>query len=126
LAQLAIVKVVAAFSVLVLAIALLGFRWTTCAVELAVIVCIVMIDRTATAVVDRWARGAAGEELVGEVLCGLRELAGFALHDVQLDRGNIDHVLCPFTVARESVRTGERALRTRRRAAPPSKFRTRR
>ena len=66
-------KVVAAFSLLVLAIVLLGFSWTTCAIELAVVFWIVLIDRTAAAVVDRWGRGAAGEELVGEALDGLRE-----------------------------------------------------
>jgi hypothetical protein len=47
------VKVVAAFSPLVLAIALLGFGWTTCAIEAAVVVCIVFIDRTASTLVTR-------------------------------------------------------------------------
>jgi hypothetical protein len=93
LARRVVVKVLAAFSPLVLAVAVLGFGWATCAVEGAVVVCIVLIDRTASALVDRWGRGAAGEELVGEVLNGLRERGWFALHDVQLSRGNIDHVL---------------------------------
>jgi Nuclease-related domain len=107
------VKVIAAFSSLVLAIALLGFGWATCAVEAAVVVCIVLIDRTASARVDRWGRGAAGEELVGEVLDGLRERGWFALHDVQIGRGNIDHVLIGpagiFTIETKSHRGRLRA-----------------
>ena len=106
-------KVVAAFSLLVLAIVLLGFSWTTCAIELAVVFWIVLIDRTAAAVVDRWGRGAAGEELVGEALDGLREGGWFALHDVQLDHGNIDHVLVGpagiFTIETKSHRGRLRA-----------------
>lgn len=113
LAHRAIAKVVAAFSPLVLAIVLLGFGWTTCAIELAVIVCIVLIDRAAGPAVDRWRRGAAGEELVGEALDGLRELGWLALHDVQLDRGNIDHVLVGpagiFTIETKSHRGRVRA-----------------
>jgi hypothetical protein len=73
LAHWAIVKLVAAFSLLLLAIALRGFGWGTCAIEVAVVFCIVMIDRTASALVDRWGRGAAGEELVGEALDSLRD-----------------------------------------------------
>jgi uncharacterized membrane protein YoaK (UPF0700 family) len=84
LAHRAIVKVVTAFSLLVLAIALLGFGWPTCAIEVAVVLCIVLIDRTASALVERWGRGAAGEELVGKTLDGLRERGWFAPHDVQL------------------------------------------
>jgi Nuclease-related domain len=108
LAYRATAKVVAAFSLLVPAIALLGFGWTTCAIELAIVACILLIDRTAAAVVDRWGRGAAGEELVGDTLDGLRECGWFALHDVQLDRGNIDHVLIGpagiFTIETKSHR----------------------
>jgi len=59
-------------------------------------------------VVNRWGRGAAGEELVGEALDGLRERGWFALHDVQLDPGNIDHVLVGpagiFTIRTKSHR----------------------
>jgi hypothetical protein len=93
LAHRAIVKVVAAFSGLALAIALLGFGWATCAVEVAVVACIVSIDRTGSALVDRWGRGGAGEERVGRELDRLCEDGWFALHDVQLGRGNIDHAL---------------------------------
>lgn len=58
-------KVGAALSVLVLTLALLGFAWATCAIEAGVVVCLVSIDRTASPLVDRWGRGAVGEELVG-------------------------------------------------------------
>ena len=72
-----------------------------------------LIDRTASALVDRWGRGAAGEELVGEALDGLRERGWFALHDVQLDHGNIDHVLVGpagiFTIETKSHRGRLRA-----------------
>jgi Nuclease-related domain len=107
------VKVVAALLPLVLAIALLGFGWATCAVEVVVVCGIVWIDRTASVLVDRWGRGAAGEELVGETLGTLRERGWFALHDVQLDRGNIDHVLVGpagiFTIETKSHRGRLRA-----------------
>lgn len=113
LARRAIAKVVAAFSLLVLAIAVLGFSWATCASEVAVVVCIVVIDRTTSTLVDRWGRGAAGEELVGQALDGLREHGWSALHDVHLDHGNIDHVLVGpagiFTVETKSHRGRLRA-----------------
>jgi hypothetical protein len=105
--------VAVALSVLVVAIAVLGFGWATCLIEAAVVLCIVLIDRTASPRVDRWRRGAAGEERVGEVLDGLRERGWFALHDVQLGRGNIDHVLVGpagiFTIETKSHRGRLRA-----------------
>ena len=73
LAHRAIAKVTAAILVLVLVIALLGFTWPTCVIEVGIVLCLVLIDRTASALVGRWGRGAAGEELVGEVLDALRE-----------------------------------------------------
>lgn len=106
-------KVAAALSLLVLAIALLGLGWATCAIELAVVFCIVSIDRTASALVERWGRGAAGEELVGKALDGLRKEGWFALHDVHLGHGNIDHVLVGpaglFTIETKSHRGRLRA-----------------
>ena len=75
--------------------------------------CIVLIGRTASSVVERWGRGAAGEELVGEVLDGLHDDGWFALHDVYLGRGNIDHVLVGpagiFTIETKSHRGRLRA-----------------
>jgi hypothetical protein len=53
------------------------------------------------------------EELVGETLDGLRERGWFALHDVQLEHGNIDHVLVGpagiFTIETKSHRGRLRA-----------------
>jgi len=113
LAHRAIVKVVAAFSLLAVAIVLLGFGWKTCAIELTVVFSIVLTERKAATVMDRWGRGAAGEELVGEALDGLREHGWFALHDVQLDSGNIDHILVGppgiFTIETKSHRGRLRA-----------------
>lgn len=113
LARCAIVKIGAAFALLVVAIVFLGFGWATCAIEVAVIVCIVSVDRAASALVDRWGRGAAGEEVVGKALEGLRECGWFALHDVELGRGNIDHVLVGpagiFTIETKSHRGRLRA-----------------
>jgi hypothetical protein len=78
LAHRAVVKVVAALSPLVPAIALLGFGWATCVIEIVVVVCIVLIDRMESPILDRWGRGAAGEELVGDALDSLREHGWFA------------------------------------------------
>jgi len=107
------VRVAVALSTLVVAIVLLGFGWATCVIEVAVVLCVLSIDRTASPLVDRWGRGAAGEELVGVVLEGLREHGWFALHDVQLGRGNTDHVLVGpagiFTIETKSHRGRLRA-----------------
>ncbi len=109
----AIVKIVAALTPLVPAILLLGLGWASCVIEVGVVVGIVSIDRTASALVDRWGRGAAGEELVGQVLDGLRERGWFVLHDVHLGHGNIDHVLVGpagiFTIETKSHRGRLRA-----------------
>lgn len=42
---------------------------------------------------DAWNRGSRAEREVGEVLERLREDGGIVVHDVELDRGNIDHVV---------------------------------
>jgi hypothetical protein len=55
-----------------------GLPGETRAIEVAVVFCIVLIDRTASALVGRWGRGAAGEEFVGEALDSLRERGWFA------------------------------------------------
>jgi len=43
--------------------------------------------------IDRWDRGATGEEFVGAVLAGKAADGWRAIHDVSLGRGNIDHVV---------------------------------
>lgn len=112
-ARRAIVNIGVAACLLVLAVALFGFRWATCAIEAGVVVALLLIDRTASPIIERWGRGAAGEELVGAVVDGLRDRGWFALHDVHLGRGNIDHVLIGpagiFTIETKSHRGRLRA-----------------
>ena len=62
------------------------------AVELLLITGIVMLDRFAVPVVERWGRGAAGEEHVGRVLEGLEVDGWRTMHDVDTGRGNVDTV----------------------------------
>jgi hypothetical protein len=60
-------------------------------VEILAIGAMVAYDRRYFPVVDRWDRGATGEEEVGRIL---ERIAGWhVLHDVNLGRGNIDHVI---------------------------------
>jgi hypothetical protein len=42
---------------------------------------------------DSWAQGAEGEEVVGQILEGLREQGWCVIHDVSFGRGNIDHIV---------------------------------
>jgi Nuclease-related domain len=78
---------------LVLAIVTFGLSWAAVAVEAVAIAAIAAVDAKAAPLVDRWGRGADGEERVGQILDGLREDGWLTLHDVQLGRGNVDHVV---------------------------------
>jgi hypothetical protein len=104
----ALIGIFIAAAVLVIAIATLGVGWITVAVEAVVIVALLTIDSLASPIVERWGRGAAGEERVGQILDGLRDSGWYALHDVNLGRGNIDHVLIGpagiFTIETKSHR----------------------
>jgi hypothetical protein len=80
-------------TVLLVAIGVLGLRWITVGIEAVVIAGMLTLDSLATPIIERWGRGASGEELVGQVLDGLRDSGWFALHDVNSGHGNIDHVL---------------------------------
>lgn len=104
----AVAGFLAAIVSLVIALAVLGFGWITLGVEAVVIASILAADAVAWPLVDRWGRGASGEENVGRVLDGLRDSGWFALHDVTLGRGNIDHVLVGpagiFTIETKSHR----------------------
>jgi hypothetical protein len=42
---------------------------------------------------DSWEQGAEGEEVVGQILEGLRERGWCVIHDVSFGRGNIDHIV---------------------------------
>jgi nuclease-like protein len=75
--------------------------------ELVVLTALLAIERRWVPRVDRWDRGASGEEEIGRLLEGLG--AGWiALHDVDTGRGNIDHVVIGpgglFTIETKSHR----------------------
>jgi Nuclease-related domain len=91
LSLLALVTMVTAAVTIVLAGSL---SWAgLVAVELLLIAGLVLLDRFAAAVVERWGRGAAGEEHVGRLLEELEADGWLTLHDVDTGRGNIDTVV---------------------------------
>lgn len=61
--------------------------------ELGAIAAVTVLDRRLTPAIDRWDRGAAGEEHVGRILGGLAAAGWLAIHDATVSRGNIDHIL---------------------------------
>ena len=61
--------------------------------EVVVIGALWLIDRVWCPRLERWDRGATGEEHVGTVVDALRPNGWLAIHDVSLGRGNVDHVL---------------------------------
>jgi hypothetical protein len=82
--------------VLITVIAALALGWRSPAfviVELLAIGAMRLLDRLAFPVIDRWDRGAEGEEHVGKLLDALADQGWRPLHDVSLGRGNVDHVL---------------------------------
>jgi hypothetical protein len=62
-------------------------------VELAAIAGMHLLDRVVMPIIDRWDRGAEGEEHVGRLLDALAESGWRTLHDVSLGHGNVDHVV---------------------------------
>jgi hypothetical protein len=62
-------------------------------IELAMIALTFVVDRVASPIVERWQRGASGEERVGEIIDGLHTQGWLALHDAWTGRGNVDHIL---------------------------------
>ena len=76
--------------------------------ELTLIAAMLGIDRLLIPVLDRWDRGATGEETVGEFLAPLADEGWHAFHDVATGRGNIDHVVIGpgglFTIETKSHR----------------------
>ena len=61
-------------------------------VQAVLIADILLLNRFAVPVVERWSRGAAGEEQVGRLLEGLEGAGWLAIHDVGTGRGNIDTI----------------------------------
>lgn len=73
---------------------LAGFTSTVFVVaEIAVIAGLLWLDRRTIPAMERWRRGASGEEHVGRILDGLARDGWLAIHDVNTGHGNIDHVL---------------------------------
>ena len=62
-------------------------------VQVGAIAALIVVDRAFIPYVDRWRRGARGEEHVGAVIAALADAGWLGLHDVDLGRGNVDHVL---------------------------------
>jgi hypothetical protein len=77
-------------------------------VEVCAIALTFAVDRVASPIVDRWHRGAVGEEHVGKIIDRLRDQGWLAIHDTPTSRGNIDHILVGpaglFTVETKSHR----------------------
>jgi hypothetical protein len=82
--------------VVVTVIAGLALGWTSLefvVVELAAIGAMGLLDRVAFPIIDRWDRGAIGEETVGKILDSLVDDGWRPIHDIDTGRGNIDHVV---------------------------------
>jgi Nuclease-related domain len=62
-------------------------------VELAAIGAMSLLDKLAFPIIDRWDRGATGEEAVGKILDSLAGEGWRPIHDLDTGRGNIDHVV---------------------------------
>ena len=77
-------------------------------VELFAITLTCIAARRVEPVVDRWLRGAVGEERVGEIAEKLHDDGWLAIHDVATGRGNVDHILVGpagvFTIETKSHR----------------------
>jgi hypothetical protein len=61
--------------------------------ELILIALGLVLERTLLPRIDRWDRGASGEEHVGAILDGLASRGWRVMHDVDTGRGNIDHLI---------------------------------
>ena len=82
--------------VVVTVIAGLALGWKSLSfviVELAAIGAMALLDKVAFPIIDRWDRGATGEEHVGKILDSLADEGWQPIHDVDMGRGNIDHVV---------------------------------
>lgn len=83
------------------------------------IVAMLLLDRFAVPVVERWGRGAAGEEHVGRLLEDLEGAGWLTIHDVDTGRGNIDTIaIGPGGLFTIEVKSHGRALRADRVDAP--------
>jgi hypothetical protein len=62
-------------------------------VEIIAIAAMTLLDKLAFPIIDRWDRGATGEEHVGKILDSLADEGWRPIHDIDTGRGNIDHVV---------------------------------
>jgi Nuclease-related domain len=93
----------------------LGFA----AVEAAAIAVALMADKLLSPALERWDRGATGEEAVGAVLAAFDAPGWHVMHDVVIgSRGNVDHVVIGppgvFTIETKSHRGRIRARSVKR------------
>lgn len=76
--------------------------------ELGVIGVMASASRLYSDQAGRWLRGAEGERVVGEVCAQLKGDGWYAIHDVSLGHGNVDHILVGpggiFTIETKSHR----------------------
>jgi hypothetical protein len=86
--------VLAAMLAVAVTVVLVGdLSWlATVVVELVVLAGLLLIDRFAAPAVERWGRGATGEEHVGRLLEPLKGEGWLTFHDIDTGRGNIDTV----------------------------------
>lgn len=77
-------------------------------VELGAIGAMLIGNRLYQDQADRWLRGAEGEKAVGAICAELETDGWYAIHDVSLGRGNVDHILVGpggiFTIETKSHR----------------------
>ena len=93
-ARLALLALATMVAVAGLVVLVGGLSWRgLVAVELLLMAGVVVLDRFVAPVVERWGRGAAGEEHVGQLLAELEDDGYLTIHDVDTGRGNIDTVL---------------------------------
>jgi hypothetical protein len=62
-------------------------------VEVIAIAIFAVVHHWVLPYIDRFDRGARGEEDVGAVLDGLIERGWLPIHDIVIERGNVDHIL---------------------------------
>ncbi|MDQ3725872.1 MAG: NERD domain-containing protein [Actinomycetota bacterium] len=85
--------VVAAVAALLVGWLFLGVpSWILILLELGAIAALLGVRPAVERDIDRWRRGAEGEEAVGQILEELAIDGWHVLHDVTFGRGNIDHV----------------------------------
>jgi hypothetical protein len=90
--SLLIIGLFAVFTVLVGRLA--GFNHVVFEVSEVALLCVcLLVTRYVLPVVERYDRGAQGEEYVGAILEELRADGWLVIHDAELERSNVDHIV---------------------------------